>query len=1032
MARRRITAASYESLLALAHKTLPQEEAVVLAPTRSAGEDLLRGLPGPGVFGGHVFTLPQFAARLAAQGGFACAPLSQLSQQALTARTVFKAIHENRLGYFNPVADRPGFIRALSRTIGELRLQCVDWAKLKRTGPPGEDLAWLGGEYERQLAGEALADLAGLYAAAVEVIASGVHPWHGLPVVLWDVPLRYTLERELVEAVIQGGSAAWEFGLEAAGAASEPALERVRRYLFAPELPPRSALDETVSCFSAPGEGLECVEIVRRVQALGEAGTPFDRIAVLLRAPERYQTLVEEAFRRGGVPVHLSHGGSRPDAAGRAFLALLVCALENCSAARFAEYLSLAQVPRAMKDGAPQRTAAAWTAPDDEVLASFYGAAPAPEEAEEAASSLITPAGWERLIVDAAVVGGVGRWRRRLQGLTHELRFQRASIAADDEDRRQALDRRIERLHNLERFALPVIELLAGFPAQASWGAWLDRLTELAETALRWPDPVVSVLRELRPMDAIGPVTLDEVYGVLEDRLRFLLRDPATHRYGRVFVSSIEEARGRTFDVVFLPGLAEGIFPRRAGEDPLLLDVHRVKVEAGLATKDDRVAEERELLRIAAAAAGRRLVFSYPRIDVGQARPRVPSFYALEIMRAAEGGLPDLKAFEKRAASATRARLGWPAPEDRNQAIDDIEYDLARIAEIRALPAAARTGKGRYLVEANAILARALRTHWRRWSSRWTQSDGMVAPGAAARAVLDTHRLNARAYSATALQQFATCPYRFFLYAIHQLREREEAAGIEQLDPLTRGALFHKAQHELFVELRRRDLLPLRASLMPDVLDLADKVLDEVAGQYAEELAPAIPRVWKTEIEDIRSDLRGWLHDSRAGLLEWMPLHSEFGFDTAVEGGFRLRGAVDLIEEQAGKLRVTDHKTGKKPVDGILYTGRGKVLQPLLYSLAVEAVLKRPVLRGRLYYCTHRGGYDELEIVFSAVAKDRILTLLETIDQHVETGFLPAAPEHGACQRCEYRAACGSYEEQRVAGKPAKRLDKLEVIRGME
>lgn len=1030
MARRRITAASYESLLALAHETLPQEEAVILAPTRSAGEDLLRGLPGPGVFGGHVFTLPQFAARLAAQGGLAGAPLSQLSQQALTARTVFKAIHENRLRYFGPVADRPGFNRALARTIGELRLQSVDWNNLRRTGPPGEDLAWLGGEYERQLAGEDLADLAGLYAAAAAVIAGGAHPWHGLPVVLWDVPLRYALERELVEAVVQRGGAAWEFALEAKTAASEPALERVRRYLFAPELPARSALDESVTCFSAPGEGLECVEIVRRVQALGAAGTPFDRIAVLLRAPERYQTLVEEAFRRGGVPVHLSHGGSRPDPAGRAFLALLVCALENCSAARFAEYLSLAQVPREMKDGAPQRTAAAWTAPNDEVLASFYGAAPAPEETGDTAASLITPAGWERLIVDAAVVGGVERWRRRLQGLSHELRFQRSSVAAGDEDRRQALDRRIERLHNLERFALPVIEMLAGLPAQANWGAWLDRLTELAETALRRPDPVVSVLRELRPMEAIGPVTLDEVYGVLEDRLRFLLRDPATHRYGRVFVSSIEEARGRAFDVVFLPGLAEGIFPRRAGEDPLLLDVHRVKVKAGLATKDDRVAEERELLRIA-AAAGRRLVFSYPRIDVGQARPRVPSFYALEIMRAAEGWLPDLKAFEKRAASATRARLGWPAPEDRNQAIDDIEYDLARIAEIRALPAEDRTGKGRYLVEANAILARALRTHWRRWLKGWTQSDGMVEPGAAARAVLDTHRLNARAYSATALQQFATCPYRFFLYAIHQLREREEAAGIEQLDPLTRGALFHKVQHELFVELRRRELLPLRASLMPDVLDMADRVLDEVAGQYAEQLAPAIPRVWKTEIEDIRSDLRGWLHDSRAGLLEWMPLDSEFEFDTAVEGGFRLRGAVDLIEEQAGKLRVTDHKTGKKPVDGILYTGGGKVLQPLLYSLAVEAVLKRPVLRGRLYYCTHRGGYDELEIVFSAVAKNNILTLLESIDRHVEKGFLPAAPEPGACSRCEYRAACGSYEEQRVARKPAKTLAGLQHIRGM-
>lgn len=1032
MPRRRITAGSYESLLRQAHQAVSQQEAVILAPTRSAGEDLLRNLPGAGVFGGHVFTLPQFAARLAAQGELARAPLSQLSQQALTARAVFRAIHDKHLGYFDPVADRPGFVRALTRTIHELRLQEVDWGKLKRTGPPGEDLAYLAREYERELEDQALADLAVLYRAALAVVESGEHPWQGLPAVLWDLPVRHALEQRLVNAVARRAPSVHEFTLDAAAAADHPAIERVRRYLFAAELPQRAELDESVDCFSAPGEGLECIEIVRRVQALAEAGMPFDEMAVLLRAAERYQPLVEEAFRRGGVPVYLSRGGSRPDAAGRAFLALLVCAQEGCSATRFAEYLSLAQVPRVMKDGAPQRVQAAWTAPDDEVLASYYGAAPTDNgQEEDTAASLITPAGWERLLVDAAVVGGASRWRRRLQGLAHELRFQRAAVA-DDAERRQALDRRIERLQSLERFALPIIDLLDDLPEQATWGCWLERLTELAEVALRWPDSVVSVLRELQPMDAVGPVSLDEVYGVLEDRLRFLRRDPAHDRYGRVFVSSIEEARGRTFSVVFLPGLAEGIFPKRAAEDPLLLDVHRAKLKAGLATKDQRVADERELLRIA-AAAGKRLVFSYPRIDVGQARPRVPSFYALEIMRAGEGRLPDLKEFEKRAASGTQARLGWPAPEDFHQAVDDAEYDLARLAQIQKLPEQERMGKGRYLVEANATLARSLRARWRRWETRkWTSADGLVDPDAETLAVLETHRLGARAYSATSLQQFAACPYRFFLYSIHHLREREEAAGIEQLDPLTRGALFHKVQHELFGELKRRELLPLTSNNVAAALDIADRVLDHVAGQYAEELAPAIPRVWHTEIEDIRSDLRGWLNHSSANVVKWIPLHSEFEFHTTIARGFRLRGAVDLIEESAEGLRVTDHKTGKPQSKHIVAVGGGKVLQPLLYALAVESAIGRRVTSGRLYYCTHRGAYDELPIVHNPATQAHALAVLEAIDASVAEGFLPAAPERDACRYCEYRAACGSHEELRVSAKEKDRLERLKKVRETE
>ena len=47
--------------------------------------------------------------------------------------------------------------------------------------------------------------------------------------------------------------------------------------------------------------------------------------------------------------------------------------------------------------------------------------------------------------------------------------------------------------------------------------------------------------------------------------------------------------------------------------------------------------------------------FSYPRMDVAEARPRVPSFYALELPRAIEGGLPELDEFEDRARSE-RAR----------------------------------------------------------------------------------------------------------------------------------------------------------------------------------------------------------------------------------------------------------------------------------------------------------------------------------------------------------------------------------------
>ncbi len=89
-------------------------------------------------------------------------------------------------------------------------------------------------------------------------------------------------------------------------------LDRVREWLFSSE-PPPSAKPDPALLFSAPGESFECVEIARRMRALAEQGTPFDRMAILLRNVNAYQPLVEEALRRAGIPHYFSRGAARPD-----------------------------------------------------------------------------------------------------------------------------------------------------------------------------------------------------------------------------------------------------------------------------------------------------------------------------------------------------------------------------------------------------------------------------------------------------------------------------------------------------------------------------------------------------------------------------------------------------------------------------------------------------------------------------------------------------------------------------------------------
>src|SRR5207342_405185 len=144
---------------------------------------------------------------------------------------------------------------------------------------------------------------------------------------------------------------------------------------------------------------------------------------------------------------------------------------------------------------------------------------------------------------------------------------------------------------------------------------------------------------------------------VLHDRLVTLDWDPPARRYGRVFVGTPHQARGRSFRVVFVPGLAERVVPQRPREDPLLLDEHRRATDPDLVCQDDRANAERLLLKIAIGAASERLYLSYPRMDVAETRARVPSFYALDVMRAITGRVPDHRVLAADAAEEAGANL---------------------------------------------------------------------------------------------------------------------------------------------------------------------------------------------------------------------------------------------------------------------------------------------------------------------------------------------------------------------------------------
>jgi ATP-dependent helicase/nuclease subunit B len=1063
----------------------PSTEVLVIGASVDAAAGVARAAAGDraSTFGWHRFTLARLAALLASHtlGDRGLTPVGALPLEAICARLVHR-LGPAGLGRFATIADRPGLPRALSRTLDELRM-----AGARPTDLEDADVAAILSAYEAELARASVVDRAEVLRLASVAAGSGHRDdMVKKAIVLVDVPLHSRREADLVAKLCERAprclltvplgddrTCAFVKTMPSVQMVDErptdsTALCRLQAGLFS-SIPELGQSGDDVVILSAPGESRECVEIARRLHQEAERGTPFDRMAIVLRSTQQYRAHLEEALRRASIPAHFARGTVRPDPTGRAFIALLACAADGLSARRFAEYLSLGEVADAETGGKPPRAAPAserWFPPDEELLPEVMVRAsdePAAEESEDGDAAAPPPPGapsstddktattfgtlraprlWERFLVDAAVIGGRDRWDRRLAGFRAELERELDHQLKRDPDDPIAtrIERDIEALDHLRSYALPLLadlEVLSSLVTD--WGAWLDRLSALATRALRRPERVLAVLAELAPMSEVTSVDLTEVRLILERRLTDLVVRPRERPFGRVYLAPVDQVRGLSFDVVFVPGLAERLFPQKVTEDPILPDRERVKLGGRLRTNADRSANERLLLRIAVGAAQKRLVLCYPRIDVEQSRPRTPSFYGLEVLRAAEGRLPGFDELARRAEEFGEARLGWPAPSRPAQAIDAAEHDLALLQSILDRSESETVGRARYLLDANPHLQRALRFRARRWIKNFTRADGLVDPDPLAKAALLAHGLGARSFSPTALQHYAACPYKFVLSALHKLAPRDEPERLEELDPLQRGSLIHEVEFSLLGRLRAAGLLPVTDTNLDRARAVLDEVLDVTAAEYREKLHPAIDRVWDDGIASIRADLREMLRRATEET-SWIPAHFELSFGltegrdrdprsidepASLDCGIRLRGSIDLVERrEGGGLRATDYKTGKARANDGTIIGGGETLQPVLYALTLEKLFpEQRVDAGRLYYCTSVGEFKEVVIPLDDEARAAATLVAKTVGDALEKGFLPAAPAPRGCEWCDYRPVCGPYEELRTS--KVKRQDKL-------
>ena len=200
-------------------------------------------------------------------------------------------------------------------------------------------------------------------------------------------------------------------------------------------------------------------------------------------------------------------------------------------------------------------------------------------------------------------------------------------------------------------------------------------------------------MEQLSELDDVEPgTTLAEFRQALEQAL-----DAPSGRTGAtgsgVFVASLVTAIGMEFDAVWILGMAEGAFPPRPIEDPLLPDGARRSLGNGkLPQRRDAVLDERRRY-LAALAGGKHRYLSYARTDPGARRGQRPAPWLLDAAASAgrqgDGGAgPRVTSQELTQMSASWLSV-IQSPEDAlkdaagGRAADGHEYDLVGLAEWR-------------------------------------------------------------------------------------------------------------------------------------------------------------------------------------------------------------------------------------------------------------------------------------------------------------------------------------------------------------
>ncbi len=822
---------------------------VLLVPNRGDVERLERELltRTGALHGGWIGTFHDLFARI--DGARSPEALSSV-QRSLLLRSI---VNEADLGPLAASSRFPGFVDALGEAIAELGSAGV--------APPEVDgeLGRLYAAYAAELGRLGVADVYVQAQRAARRVAEDLAAWDGTPVFIYGFEDLTGAQWALVEALAgradvvvslpyEPGRAAFS-ALERtandlaalAGAAVEelrsrgwydaPALAHLERELFEGRDGPGARSDGAIRFLEAAGTRAALELAGEEILGLVRSGTPPEEIGVIVPSIERVLAPLETALGALGVPYVLE--GARPLGRvpfGRALLGLL----------RFA-----------------------WLGGGRSELFAF----------------LRSPYSG---IAEARADYVEGRLRGRAV----------SAPARVEEEAVRHLGEPIEALERLRAEPSPLAGTcaLARSMLQTAWGLDRHPVELAAELDLRGEEAVRRTIEELDAFAALGKRLERETIVAALERAQVRLR---VQEAGRVAVIDPLRARGRRFDVVFVLGLEEGVFPRRSSEAPFLAEETRRKLESGRSRRllrADELARDRHLFYTACTRPRRRL-YLVREAATDEGRPLEPSPFYDEVRV-----LFDPDDVERATRRRPLSALAWElhrAPTERE-----------RLRSVAAL-AARDPGAARAVAAAGG------------WTRRVDRAlDAFARPTRLANPHVLRWLRELERFSVTELELFGDCSS---MWLVERVVEPKAIDG--EIDPRLRGQVAHQALYRFYAGLPRRlGADRVEPGRIEEAVELLLECLDEaIAGQVRLEAS-------ELELLELRSglarDLEHFVRRDAALESRLVPGRLEVSFGTERAGpelqrgidldGFTVSGKIDRIDVDPFSARavVQDYKSG--------------------------------------------------------------------------------------------------------------------------